>query len=467
MKNFKSEWFPSLIVFILLISLALMGIINEKYKLFLIVILPALFSVFHMLKNKINYFLFFIFIISVQFPLIEMKFQFVPTQIFITVFALYLIGTNRNSINSILKMDSFPYLLFLIGGFATVLFGGERFTFWFSTCVIPFSLLLVIGYVGEHDDIFKKILLMVIFSILLYLFFMWLSNQLGTAIDLSPNSAEWRKGSQKIILGPISITTWATNLGTLMAITLPLIFSFCINEKTNIREKIFYWVVLILFLYNLIAAATRGPLIATFSGMLLTFLLKSKKLNIKTMIIVICVILVLYFLSSVDFTFINLTKNIERLNTLQGGAISHIDNFEHRMDVLKITSRLILQYPLGVGHGYLWFKYGIDEVIVYSMLLTGTGIIGFVGFILIIISSILNLIRSYTWGNRAHESHDLSVIGLATILSGLLCGFSSESIVVDPINSFVFFTIILTCVCYKKRHPFSIPKTTKSAPLKV
>jgi len=259
--------------------------VNEKYKLFLIVILPALFSVFHMLKNKINYFLFFIFIISVQFPLIEMKFQFVPTQIFITVFALYLIGTNRNSINSILKMDSFPYLLFLIGGFATVLFGGERFTFWFSTCVIPFSLLLVIGYVGEHDDIFKKILLMVIFSILLYLFFMWLSNQLGTAIDLSPNSAEWRKGSQKIILGPISITTWATNLGTLMAITLPLIFSFCINEKTNIREKIFYWVVLILFLYNLIAAATRGPLIATFSGMLLTFLLKSKKLGLAQLFV--------------------------------------------------------------------------------------------------------------------------------------------------------------------------------------
>jgi hypothetical protein len=146
--------------------------------------------------------------------------------------------------------------------------------------------------------------------------------------------------------------------------------------------------------------------------------------------------------------------NIQRLLTLSQGVQS-IYNFQYRMDVLDLAWNTTLENPLGVGFGYLYHTYmgrswgrnyrSVDDAIIYAIILEGTGILGAIAFILIVgyltFQFGLGVLKSHSGSAR-----DLASVGLSTLATGLLAGVSSQTILFEPLHSFVFW--MLMAVCY-------------------
>jgi hypothetical protein len=121
-----------------------------------------------------------------------------------------------------------------------------------------------------------------------------------------------------------------------------------------------------------------------------------------------------------------------------------IVNFDDRIETIKFTVGNIIQHPFGYGFGFLYQNYRIDESIMYSALLNGTGLIGFIGFMLMIGQLYHHFIISIT--NKCSILHrELATLGIATLTCGLLIGVSSDCVILYPIHSFVFWAILAAC----------------------
>jgi O-antigen ligase len=133
--------------------------------------------------------------------------------------------------------------------------------------------------------------------------------------------------------------------------------------------------------------------------------------------------------------------NAERIGTL-GKGVRQDANLRGRMTMLEASLRETLADPLGPGVGYTASKYGYDEASTYAGLLLGTGFMGTFAFLAIVVL----LARRYVWAmRRGHKGHDLGVLGLATLACGLVAGVSSESVLLGPVQSIVWWSILGAC----------------------
>jgi hypothetical protein len=242
-------------------------------------------------------------------------------------------------------------------------------------------------------------------------------------------------------VGPIQITAFATRMGGIAALGLPTCMLLWLDENRKL-----WWKVVLLFMmaalgYVLILSATRGSLVAAVVGVILVILLSGR---FRSPIFLSSMALLIALTPVAGSLFALLPgKNIWRLQTLFQG-VQGIANYQQRLDILAFAWKLTLENPLGVGFGYLYHTYRLDDAIIYAVILQGTGILGVVAFVLIV----GYLAFQFGLGvliSRQHSIRDLAAIGLSTLVSGLLAGVSSQSILFEPVHAFVFWTLMGTC----------------------
>jgi hypothetical protein len=194
----------------------------------------------------------------------------------------------------------------------------------------------------------------------------------------------------------------------------------------------------------LILSATRGSVVAAMLGSLLAIMISGRSRSpILLGFVVLSLILIILFAETI-LTLLP-AQNIERLQTLLHG-VQTIPNYHQRLDVLALAWNITLKNPLGLGFGYLFHTYRIDDAIIYAVILQATGILGAMAFIMIVghlafqFSS--GALKSYPGPER-----DLASIGLSTLAAGLLAGTSSQSILFEPVHSFVFWMLMAVCYC--------------------
>jgi putative inorganic carbon (HCO3(-)) transporter len=277
---------------------------------------------------------------------------------------------------------------------------------------------------------------------------------------------------QYFILGPglifssiyrVSSTLGQPNyLGFYLALLIPFSLFIFLKNKNELLNPIFLTCFLLISA-GLLVTFSRGAWLATFSSSVLVFLLwlaKSKKkalpnLNLKQFGILIFLLSLLLFFRTPFLSRIKSTLNAPpEQNTIK----IRIAEWKGALEVFK--ARPIL----GVGPENLYYYYGkyrdpwlnyienewyyksYNTRNLYLDLLAKTGLIGFLSFILVLASVLVNLLKTFFTATKGSANETLSLAVLASFVSFLIISFYSLQIIYSQILFFILlsFTWSLT-----------------------
>lgn len=231
---------------------------------------------------------------------------------------------------------------------------------------------------------------------------------------------------------------FSITVGSLAAMGIPATVLFAVGARSWVARSVYVAMVLT-FAAVLGFTAARGAIIGAVMGTVVV-LLVSRRLTLARALVGAMVLTVVLAVAGPWLLGLFPSQGIARIAALSGGLESII-NFQYRIGVWDVTVAGILRDPLGPGFGYLWNQYGLDEAIVYSIILNGTGLMGLCALLVML----FQLARGFLSGLLSRvvgPSADLAAIGLGTMATALLAGVSSESVFVGPVHAFVFWTIM-------------------------
>ncbi len=345
-----------------------------------------------------------------------------------------------------------PLGLFTIAGFLCLLVGKSFITDWVYFCLMPLLwFFLASRKIQDREEVWLFVKLSLLTIVIFLAIVVW-ANMSGHFENVNPGSTtyQWRFGYGLIVaLGPIRLNVWSTYIGTLVALGFPAGILLWLEDKNKTWWRMGAPLLLVGFAFVLILSATRG---ATVSVILGTFfvILASGRYRSRRLWIIVALLLVVFTL--LGRTILNLfpQNNILRLLSLLQG-VQGDENYQIRKYAVELTWKLILQHPMGVGFAYIFTTYGIDNAIVYSYLLEATGILGGIAFLMIVGQ------LTYTYGKAILNSpvgstRDFATIGLGTLVVSLIAGVSSQSIMFQPVHSFVFWALLASTY-----HGLSLP----------
>ena len=329
-----------------------------------------------------------------------------------------------------------PCAVFALAGLVSAMRNGELHR-WHTVALTPLLLMFVTTRMVRTKDDAMAIVRSALMAILGFLFIVWLAVSTGN-VGAESYVVEGRIAAYiAVALGPIKHRIWSVTLGTLIALGVPAVTMLLFRDGESVLARFLYGLILVLSLALLVLTAARGATFAAVAGALLALILSGAWFRSRTVVGIMVGALLLTMLPWNELTG-SLVPQLARLSTVRYG-LSNIREFQYRMDTLRFTVENVLQSPFGYGFSYLWDRYRIDESMMYSALLNGTGLMGFVGFVLIV----GQLLRHFTARIAlAGPQRDLAAIGLGTLTCGLVAGIVSESVVLDPVHSFVFWTIL-------------------------
>jgi hypothetical protein len=335
--------------------------------------------------------------------------------------------------------------LFAFAGLVTSLQAGNL-TWWHKYCLMPL-LWFLLSYKKVKNQ--KDVWLILISSLLTIISFVVLAtwaNLTGNFGNLATGTSDslWRLGYGLLInLGPIQLKVWSTNLGSLIALGIPVCILFLMSKKSGHWWRIGIILILVLFCYALFLTAARGAAVAAVLGGFLVVFLTGRFRFPKILVIAALLFIVISLWGDTFLTLLP-EKNLQRFFTLFQG-VREDQNFQTRIDALLFSWQLTRQYPLGVGTSYSWNNYGIDNSIIYSYILEGTGFLGAIAFLLTVGQLIFEYGRTVLMYSIRSE-RDFASIGMGTLIVGLVAGVSSQSTLFEPVHSFVFWAIIAATV---------------------
>ncbi|MBN2374049.1 O-antigen ligase family protein, partial [bacterium] len=378
-------------------------------------------------KARFKMMLLAILLVPLQMPKIPLNFSLSELLIIILAFLQFPIfkyagqrSINKEKMLNIWEMV--PYALFAMAGMLVGIINGGMGT-WHVVCTIPlFWMLLASSIVNTSEESFTM-LKVAVYSILGCLFIVWLANITGNVtFDYTKG---WRMGGQIIAIGPVKYIFYATTFGTLIAIMFPLVIMLLFRKGKSTFEHLFYGFVLILFVWILLTSSARGASIGALAGGTLILILLGRYHFSREILIFLIVFLLLIALQRPIFSKFShiVYPNIERFDKILHG-IWEVDSFKARIEIIKFTIENIKINPFGYGFNHLWNNYGIDEAILYSALLNGTGVIGMMGFIFIIGILFFNFTRTILKGT-SHIQYELAALGMGTLICGIIAGISS------------------------------------------
>ena len=352
----------------------------------------------------------------------------------LSVLVIVQLALKRSGWTALTNTQCVPYIIFAFVGFAAAMIHGEVGP-WYTVCLAPLLLMILTNSMVHTPDDAVRLIRAALIAILGYLIILWLASQVGTVISGG------RVGDVNLTLGPIQFTSWAVTLATLIASGFPAVVVLLLQVNKSNLSRFFYGAVLVLFLALFMLTAARGATVAAVVGALVALVVVFRRLSSPGVVATT----VLLFLAALIWgeSLLNILPqpNLERLYTLRYG-VSSIVNFQARMDILRLTVENTLRNPLGYGFSYLWARHRIDESILYSALLSGTGLMGFAGFVLIVGHLLWHFTRRIL-SAPAGAQRDLAAIGLGTLVCGLLTGVASESVMLGPVHSVVFWAILV------------------------
>ena len=137
----------------------------------------------------------------------------------------------------------------------------------------------------------------------------------------------------------------------------------------------------------------------------------------------------------------------QRIYELQAGILCN-PNFMSRIELFSDTVITVLSKPFGHGFNYYYYAPGgyIDEANVYSNLISGTGLIGFLLFLYICIKLCRNFIAGVR-GNAFEPVNQVAIIGIGTLILMLVGGFSNRYLFCFKIYTFMIWSILAACYC--------------------
>ena len=325
-------------------------------------------------------------------------------------------------------------------GLASLFISGDFPTFY-MVCLSPLASLLCAFRLIKDETDARRLLSAVVGGVISFVALVWLASLLGHSSpynSVSAGVASWRLAyGQQIRLGPIGFVVWSTRMATAIALVLPTCLYFLLGETGKPFHRRLAVLALLFLAFALARTAARGATVGAGAG-LAVYLLASARVRRPGVIAGSVGVISLVVLFSQQLARLIPLQAVQRFSAMFQGQVP---NLTERVDTLHLTLSQIGRYPFGRGAAYLWVRYGIDEAIVFSMILNGLGYVGSSLFAIVLIACSVHM-GGRVIGRPIGLNGDYAALGLATLVAGLLAGISSESVFFQPIQSYAFWTIL-------------------------
>ncbi len=337
-----------------------------------------------------------------------------------------------------------PLGIFALGGLITALKTGE-IVVWYTTGLVALLWFFTARRLILSTAQANQLLITTFLAVLSYLFLIFLANVTGQAVLLKPGSQDWRwiGAGQTIQFGPIKYyNQWSVTIGVFAGLGIPLAVAFLIQKRTHFLLRILALASLGAFVYIIGYTATRGAALASLAAGIVVILIMIRDRPISVLIITVAVAAFLLFYQDMLISLLP-SNALQRFLELRTN-LTGVDTFQYRLVIMNITVQNIAKQPLGYGYSFLWNLYRLDEAIVYSAVLNGAGVIGGFGYLLAMFQFAWRYFTSaFSIRKISSQQHTLTAIGAGVWIYGVLAGFSSQSLLLDPVHSFMFWAIIM------------------------
>lgn len=391
-------------------------------------------------------------LILVQIPRIRIPLGISPVVLVLLVLAvveLLLAIQQRTGFQfSVSPLAYLPVLVFAAGGLVTAALTGEMQR-WYSSGLGLVLLFFVYLPLFKNEQDFANATRIALFAILIFLFLVWAAETFGfsSVVQTSAWAPDWRLLGRglNISLGPIQYTVWAITYGALAGLGLLLAVFFLVQGGQSHWWN-FICVAAILAASAILGlTASRGAtLAAAASASLMVVLLRWRAVQVYVFFAGLGLFLLAFqeqILATLPY------EAVARFMELQNG-LGDVGTFNYRMNVLFLSMDRIWDHPWGSGFNYMWDTYRIDETILYSALLNGTGLLGAVGYLLLQIQFLGGFLLAYFVRRNTHWAS----LGLGLWVYNLLVGLSTENFLTNPIHTFLM-NFLLVGIFWAARFP--------------
>jgi len=241
-----------------------------------------------------------------------------------------------------------------------------------------------------------------------------------------------------ISFGPILYDAGSNQLAAIASIGVLICCYYLIKEKV-VFKLLFYSSLIVTGILFIILMQSRAIFIAVIFSIILFLFLNRKFIVLLFLLLMFSTIV---FIQNYDIFGLLYKYNLFKLAELQA-PLAEIGNYSFRLNFMIIALNDISIDPLGLGFNH-YYNLFIDDSILYANLLNGSGIVGFIIFILMMIYLFIKFIKGALYFNMEIENRALCNLGIALIVLMLISGFSTRYLFDLRIYSALFWSIIGT-----------------------
>lgn len=344
-----------------------------------------------------------------------------------------------------------PFVLFALFGLVSTYLNGEWLSWWPTVCLLPLVILFSVDRLTVNSNEAFGLVRAAVAAILVYAAIVWVAGVTGPGPLLQGG---WRLGAADATatLGPLSFRVFSISLGSLIAMGVPAVSVLAARAPMR-RQRSVYVAAAIALLGTLALTFSIAATVGAVLGVAVAMLISRR---VRAMPLVFGAAFVLLFAAVAGPALLSVLPNqgVEHFAGLRYGTA--FPNVAYRLNAIGVTLREIPSTPLGPGFAYLWERYRLDEAIVYSMILNGTGILGLCAFV----AMLVQLARSYLSDLFRHVVEaraDLSAIGLGTLITAVTAGVADSSVFTEPVQATVFWVICAATATGCLRRPACRP----------
>jgi len=231
-----------------------------------------------------------------------------------------------------------------------------------------------------------------------------------------------------------------------MALGFVVTNMLALQDYRSMITNCFYGMMMLIFAFAMFSSGARGGTAAGVAGVVLMLSLNPriifKRSSVKYFAFILFSLLLIWLYSDALSNYFG--NQLKRFKLPFQGDVSSWGTINVRMLYLGYAIDDVIHNPIGKGFSYMWHQYGFDDAIVYVYLLEGTGILGAIAFLFIVGRLFIHFAHNLI-GKCSENQKWLASLGIGMLTTGLLSGIASESIMVDPMHSFVFWAILSAC----------------------
>lgn len=327
------------------------------------------------------------------------------------------------------------FLTFSFVSLVTTIINKDFDIFWIGYCLLPLLCMVTVDTVLKHNEDKRKLIQYIFFTLMGYLILYFIAANLGGTYNIGTSDEyagiydpgellSWGVGSRFVVIGPLYYIMGHNMQAAIMSLFCVIAFWYAIRKNQLVRVRVICMVLSISSLIMIFKTTGRAIFIATVSAVFIMLLFMGNK---RAMAAISGIALSIFVISGPNIerliTSIAPAAGIERYYEMRYG-FSNIGNYSSRIELL--SNNIILCFSKPFGHGFNYYsRDGIDEAVLYSNVISGTGLVGFLIFMLIM----LKLTISYSlriMKTKNTEKREMAVLGIGAIALILISGFSQR-----------------------------------------